>query len=110
MNFSSVVSIKGFQWKLEKGTVVSLPKFSNVNEGDLLHFDKVLYLQDLDSGELKFGFPYVSGMKISARVLDPMKKGDKVVVFKHKRAKRYRRKRGYRSQYTIVKIEEALVD
>ena len=70
---------------------------------DLLSFDRVLLLEK--EGDIKVGTPTVDGASIKAKVLGEVK-GDKVIVFKKKRRKTYRKKNGHRQRYTQVLIEE----
>ena len=72
-------------------------------EGDKVSFDKVL-LVDKD-GDVKVGAPTVSGAKATGKILDQVK-SDKVIVFKKKRRKGYKKKNGHRQQMTKVLIEK----
>ena len=77
-----------------------------VKEGDKVEFDRVL-LADAD-GDVKVGAPTVEGAKVVCEVLTPLVKGDKVIVFKKKRRKGYRRKNGHRQYFTKVLIKEVV--
>ena len=76
----------------------------NVKEGDSVEFDRVL-LADLD-GTVKVGAPTVEGAKVVCEVATSLVKGDKVIVFKKKRRKGYRRKNGHRQYFTKVVIKD----
>ncbi|WP_290455403.1 50S ribosomal protein L21, partial [uncultured Duncaniella sp.] len=75
-------------------------------EGDTVEFDRVL-LAEADN-EVKVGAPTLEGAKVVCQVLTPLVKGDKVIVFKKKRRKGYRRKNGHRQCFTKVLIKEVV--
>ena len=77
-----------------------------MNEGDTVEFDRVL-LADND-GDVKVGAPLVEGAKVVCQVAEPLVKGDKVIVFKKKRRKGYRRKNGHRQYFTKVVIKDII--
>lgn len=70
--------------------------------GETITFDKVLLTADGD--KINLGKPYISGIKVVAKVLE-QKKADKLVVFKYRNKSRYRRKQGHRQQQTVVQIQ-----
>lgn len=99
----AVVEINGKQYRAEKGATLTVDRF-DAEKGSALSLDKVLLL----SGDtVKVGSPYVAGATVKAVVQDEIK-GDKVVVFKYKPKKDYRRKAGHRQRYTVLKVEEIL--
>ncbi|NLB87653.1 MAG: 50S ribosomal protein L21, partial [Syntrophomonadaceae bacterium] len=65
-------------------------------------FDEVLLIND-GNGNLKIGNPVVQNAKVMAEVIE-QGKGKKIIVFKYKRRKNYRRKQGHRQPYTKIKI------
>lgn len=71
-------------------------------EGASVTFDKVLLLDN--NGDVKVGLPTVSGASVTGKVLEHLK-DDKVIVFKKKRRKGYRRFKGHRQSFTKIKIE-----
>jgi large subunit ribosomal protein L21 len=100
----AVVEINGKQYRAEKGATLTVDRF-DAEKGSALSIDKVLLL----SGDtVKVGTPYVSGAAVKAVVQDEIK-GEKVVVFKYKPKKDYRRKNGHRQQYTVIKVEDIVV-
>lgn len=100
----AIVEIKGQQFKAEEGKFLYVHHLGDdVKEGDAVSFDKVLLL-DAD-GEVKVGSPAVEGAKVNCEVLLPLVKGDKVIVFKKKRCKGYRRKNGHRQQFTKILVK-----
>lgn len=102
-NMYAIVDIKDKQFKVRAGEFVYVPHHADAAIDDPLTFDRVLLVSDGD-GAVQLGTPTVEGASIAARVVDQVK-GDKVIVFKKKRRKRYKVKRGHRQQYTKVQIE-----
>ena len=97
----AVVEINGKQYRAEKGATLTVDRF-DAEKGSALSIDKVLLL----SGDtVKVGAPYVAGAAVKTIVQDEIK-GEKVVVFKYKPKKDYRRKNGHRQQYTVLKVED----
>ena len=66
-----------------------------------------MLLVDAD-GAVKVGAPTVDGAKVTAEVVTPLVKGDKVIVFKMKRRKDYRKKNGHRQQFTEIVIKSVI--
>jgi large subunit ribosomal protein L21 len=96
----AVIETGGKQYKVEEGDILSVEKLT-ANEGEKVNFDKVM----LVSGEegIKVGKPYVEGATVEAEVLFHGK-GKKIIVFKYKPKKNYRKKQGHRQPFTRVKI------
>ncbi|MCM1451411.1 MAG: 50S ribosomal protein L21 [Clostridium sp.] len=99
-----IVEIQGQQFKAEKDRYLYVQHIDGAEEGQTIEFDRVL-LADND-GEVKIGMPVVEGAKVVCEVEMPLVKGDKVIVFKKKRRKGYRRKNGHRQQFTKVVIKD----
>jgi len=97
----AIIETGGKQYKVQKGDTIYIEKL-NANVGDTVTFDRVLAVSG--EGGLKLGDPVVSGASVSAKVKEHGK-GRKVVVFKYKPKKNYRRKQGHRQPYTKVVIE-----
>jgi large subunit ribosomal protein L21 len=97
----AIVEIAGQQFKAEAGKKLYVHKLEG-NEGDAVTFDKVL-LTDND-GTITVGVPTVAGVKVNATILRHAK-GDKVVIFKKKRRKGYKKLNGHRQSFTQVSIE-----
>ena len=96
----AIVEIAGQQLKVSKDRFVYVNKLTD-DEGAALTFDKVLLTDD--EGSIQVGAPYVSGATVSGTVLGHVK-GTKVIIFKKKRRKGYRKRTGHRQQYTKVLI------
>ena len=99
----AIVEINGQQFKAEEGKKLFVQHIREAAEGQAVEFDRVL-LVDAD-GAVKVGAPTVEGAKVTAEVVNPLVKGDKVIVFKMKRRKDYRKKNGHRQQYTEIVIK-----
>jgi len=97
----AVIETGGKQIKVEPGQVVRVEKLP-VSPGEEITFDKVVFARD-DSLVL-IGNPYVEGATVTGQVVDHIK-DKKVIIFKHKRRKNYRRKRGHRQILTVVSIK-----
>lgn len=97
----AVIETGGKQYRVQEGDVLTVEKL-NVEAGQKVEFDRVLVLAG--EGDLKVGAPYVEGAKVTGEVVENGK-GKKVVIFKYKAKKDYRKKQGHRQPYTMVKIE-----
>ena len=102
----AIVEIQGQQFKAEQGTKLFVHHIKDVEAGKTVEFDKVL-LVDAD-GAVKVGAPTVDGAKVVCEVVNPLVKGDKVIVFKMKRRKDYRVRNGHREQFTEVVIKSVI--
>ena len=96
----AIVNIKGKQYKISENQKLFVPKLSEEVGSKVKFSDVLAYSQDDKS--LQVGTPMLK-MKIEATVLDHVK-DDKVLVFKKKRRKNYRRTKGHRQQYTEIEI------
>ncbi len=101
----AIVTIAGQQFKVEEGNEIFVHRL-DANEGDDVSFDEVL-LVDQD-GSITLGTPKVAGAAVKASVLEHLK-GDKVIVFKKKRRKGYRKKNGHRQHFTKIKVDSISV-
>lgn len=98
----AIVDIAGQQFKVEKDQTLFVNRLDG-KEGDTIEFEKVL-LTDQE-GKIKIGNPVVKGAKITASILEHLK-GDKVIIFKKKRRKGYRVKRGHRQYLSKILITD----
>jgi large subunit ribosomal protein L21 len=97
----ALVEFKGKQYKAEKGSLLKVDRI-DAEPGSTLEIDTVLLLSG-DAGSVSVGAPYVQGAKVSATV-ESHEKDKKIIVFKYKPKKDYRRKQGHRQQYSIIKV------
>ena len=102
----AIVEINGQQFKVEEGKKLFVHHMKDTEAGQTVEFDKVL-LVDKD-GAMTVGAPAVEGAKVVVEVVNPLVKGDKVIVFKMKRRKDYRKKNGHRAQFTEVEVKQVI--
>ena len=98
----AVVDILGQQFKVAENTKYYVPRLNQEPESEVI-FDQVLLLSD--GKETKVGSPVVKGAKVTAKVLSHLK-DDKVIVFKKKRRKGYRKLNGHRQQLTRIEVTQ----
>ena len=101
----AIVTIAGQQFKVEEGQEIFVHQLA-ANEGDSVRFDDVLLI---DTGSsVSVGSPSIGGASVTATVLGHQK-GDKVIVFKKKRRKGYKKKNGHRQSFTKIKVDAIAV-
>ncbi|MCF7928358.1 MAG: 50S ribosomal protein L21 [Spirochaetales bacterium] len=98
----ALVEIKGKQYKAEKGKTLKVDRLEN-QSGDNVEFDSVMLLRKDD--DVSVGTPYVKGVSVKATVGDTLK-DEKIIVYKYKKRKGYRRKQGHRQQYTMLTVDD----
>lgn len=98
----AIITTGGKQYCVKEGDVILVEKL-NANEGDTVEITEVLAVGA--EGDLKVGTPLVQGAKAVLKVLS-QGKGRKIIVFKYKAKKNYRRKTGHRQPYTKVSVEK----
>lgn len=101
----AIVEIAGQQFKAEAGRRLYVHRLE-AEQGSVVEFDRVLLIDN--EGTVQVGTPAVEGAKVVVEVLSHLK-GDKVIVFKKKRRKGYRKKNGHRQYLTEVKINEIVI-
>jgi large subunit ribosomal protein L21 len=97
----ALVQILGKQYKAEAGSRLKIDRLAKAL-GEEVRFDDVLLTSD--AGQVTIGSPFVPGVTVKA-VVEGHELAKKVVVFKFKRRKGYRNKRGHRQKYTVVRVE-----
>lgn len=98
----AVIETGGKQYRVQEGDVITIEKL-NSEAGDKVTFDKVLVVGE--GAVIKVGAPLVEGSNVEGTVVENGK-AKKVIIFKYKSKKDYRKKRGHRQPYTMVKIEK----
>ena len=102
----AIVEINGQQFKAEEGKKLFVHHIKDVEEGQAVEFEKVLLVDN--DGTVTVGAPTVSGAKVVCEVVNPLVKGDKVIVCKMKRRKDSRKRNGFRAQFTEVLIKSVV--
>ena len=95
----AIIETGGKQYRVQQGDVITVEKL-NVEAGQAVTFDKVLVLGE--GSDIKVGTPYLD-TTVAGKVVENGK-GDKVIIFKYKAKKDYRKKQGHRQPYTMVEI------
>lgn len=104
-----IVEIQGQQFKAEAGRFLYVHYLGDEKKGgETVEFNRVL-LVDKD-GDVTVGSPVVEGAKVVCEVQEPLVKGDKVIVFKKKRRKGYRRKNGHRQYFSKILIKDIVTN
>ena len=98
----ALVEIKGKQYKAEKGALLKVARFES-EAGKELEFDSVLLVSD--DKKVQVGQPYVKGAKVKTLV-EEHGRDRKILVFKYKRRKNYRRTRGHRQHFTLLRVQD----
>lgn len=98
----AIIETGGKQYRVEEGQIIDV-ELLNAEVGADVGFDRVLAVKKDE--KLQVGHPYLDGAVVRGKVLDHGK-GKKIVVFKYKSKKNYRRKQGHRQPYTRIMIEK----
>ena len=100
----AVIRTGGKQYRVSPDDVIEVEKLAG-EAGEIIQFEDVLFLGG--EGPAQIGAPTVSGASVAGQVIE-QKRADKILVFKKKRRKNYRRKKGHRQHLTAVRITEIL--
>jgi large subunit ribosomal protein L21 len=101
----AVIRTGGKQYRVASGQVVKVERLDG-EVGETIAFDQVLMVgNEQDRAEPKIGSPLVEGAQVTAEVLE-QGKAPKIIVFKKKRRKNYRRMRGHRQMQTVLRIRD----
>ena len=98
----ATIKTQGRQFTVQEGDVLFVNRYPETESGDSVTIDTVLAVGEGES--MKIGTPHVDGASVQAKILEN-KRGKKVLVFKKKRRKGYRNKRGHRQELSVIKIE-----
>ncbi len=101
----AVIRSGGKQYRVTPGQTIRLDSLAG-ELGSKVEFGEVLLVEN--DGNIQIGAPLVANVKIEATVLEH-DRAKKILVFKKKRKKQYRRTKGHRQDYTAVRIEKILV-
>jgi len=103
LDMYAVFETGGKQFRAEPGTRIRIPTL-DAEPGDTVTFDHVLLASD-GADNVQVGTPVVDGASVEAEVIRHGR-GDKVIVFKRKRRKGYRKKQGHRQNFTEIRVEK----
>lgn len=95
----AIIATGGKQYRVSEGDVIYIEKI-DAQVDSTVSFDAMLVENE---GEVKVGTPVVEGVKVEGKVVGQIR-GEKIIVFKYKAKKNYRRKQGHRQPYTKVEI------
>jgi len=97
----AIVDSGGKQYKVQEGEILRVEKLAG-EVGDSVSFDRILMFSDGEN--VNVGTPLLEDVAVNGHIVE-QGKAKKIIVFKYKRRKRYRRKRGHRQQFTAVKVD-----
>ncbi len=98
----AVITTGGKQYKVAPGDVVRVETLE-AKKGDMIELKEVLMIADGD--KLSVGKPMLASAKVTAEVMEQAR-GEKIIIFKHRRRKGYRNTNGHRQNYTAIKVKE----
>jgi large subunit ribosomal protein L21 len=98
----AVIATGGKQYRVQPGETIKVEKLEGATEKGAVTFDQVLLVAD--GTDVKVGAPILPGLKVTGEVLVPTGRGEKLIIYKYRRRKGYRRKTGHRQLFTAVKI------
>ncbi len=98
----AIIKTGGKQIRVEEGKLIRIERIPG-DKGSEVVFREILFVSG--NGENRIGTPYVENASVIGEIVE-QEKGEKIIVFKMKRRKNYRRKKGHRQLYTAVKIKE----
>ena len=97
----AVIETGGKQYRVEEGMVLKHERLNGVEVGQAVEFDKVLLV--VEDEDLRVGTPYLDGASVKGEVREDGR-GEKIIVYKYKSKKGYRRKQGHRQAYMATVI------
>ena len=98
----AVINSGGKQYKVSPGDVVRVESL-DAKKGDTVEIKDVYMIADGD--KMSIGKPMLSSAKVTAEVVE-QGRGEKLIIFKHRRRKGYRNTNGHRQNYTAIKVKE----
>jgi len=99
----AVIKTGGKQYRVSEGDIINVEKITRENGQNEINIKEVLMIADNDN--ITVGSPYVENASVNANIIEDGK-SEKVIVFKYKRKKDYRRKQGHRQPYTKLQISK----
>jgi large subunit ribosomal protein L21 len=102
----AIIDFLGYQYRIEKGQTMKVPYIADAEAGSEIKIERILMVQDNDN--VTFGKPTIANANATAEVIKHGR-DEKVIVFKKKRRKGYRKTQGHRQYFTEIKITEIKV-
>ena len=102
----AIIRTGGKLYRVNEGSILLIKKIAG-EKCDKVTFSEVLLVSD-DDGTIKVGDPVVANAAVTAEILE-QGRNKKIIVFKYKRRKNYRRKQGHRQPFTKIKIDQIVV-
>lgn len=100
----AIIEDRGKQHMAVKGKLLQIDFKESAAKGEQIEFNKVLLFSE--EGEIRVGQPTVSNVKVTSEVVEPLRRGDKIRVFRYQRREGFHREKGHKQKYTIVKITD----
>lgn len=97
----AIIQTQGQQFTVREGDTLEVDRFPNKEAGDSIVIEQVLSVGD--GADLRVGSPFLEGASVTASLVEN-KRGEKIIIFKKKRRKHYRRKNGHRQPVTVLKV------
>ena len=98
----AIIKTGGKQYRVEESGEIQIEKLPDMDVGDSVTFDRVLMVSDQEG--LDVGRPYLENAQVEGNIVESDKQ-DKITVYKYKKRKGYRKKKGHRQPYMKVRIE-----
>lgn len=98
----AIIKTQGRQFTVEQGDIIFVNRYIGEEAGNTVTIKEVISVGQGDA--FRIGTPFVEGAEVTAKILEN-KRGEKIVVFKKKRRKGYKRRRGHRQELSVIKIE-----
>ncbi|MCP2518920.1 50S ribosomal protein L21 [Candidatus Aminicenantes bacterium AC-708-M15] len=102
----AIIETGGKQYKVQEGDRIVIEKL-DLNPGEKVVFDRVLLIEN--NGQTLIGNPYIPNARVEGKLIEQIK-GEKIIVFKKKRKKGYKKKTGHRQKLSEVQIEKIIPD
>ncbi len=98
----AIIKMQGRQFTVEEGDILFVNRYSDYESGSNVIINDVIGVSQ--EGQFRIGTPYVPGAQVTVKILEH-KRGEKIVVFKKKRRKGYKRRKGHRQELSVIQVE-----
>jgi large subunit ribosomal protein L21 len=103
----AIIQTGGRQVRVNPGSVVTVDRMPTAEVGKEITFEQVLFLEK-DGGEMLAGAPFIANAKVVG-IVDGESRGPKIRVFKKRRRKGFRKTRGHRSTFTVIRVTDIVI-